>query len=169
MPEFTLCLPPARWGPRKADPVQWQYCQFSMYFFQFNQNSTIHTDLEVNQPLSSTCSPPTPEHRFPVYWQYCHISVDFFQFYQSSTIYADFLVILPFQRRFYPFLSHTLAGDPGPSSLNAMIILPDFDGFLPISSKLDHFFRFSRHPSNTNFDPLSLTGSLKTHCLRFTG
>ena len=26
-------------------PVQWKYCQFSMYFFQFNQNSTIYTDL----------------------------------------------------------------------------------------------------------------------------
>ena len=40
-----------------------------------------------------------------------------------------------------------------------MIILPDFDGFLPISSKLDHFLRFSRHPSNTNF------GSLISHQL----
>ena len=28
-------------------PVQWKYCQFSMYFFQFNPNSTIHTDLIV--------------------------------------------------------------------------------------------------------------------------
>ena len=26
-------------------PVQWKSCQFSMYFFQFNQNSTIYTDL----------------------------------------------------------------------------------------------------------------------------
>ena len=41
-------------------PMQWQYCQFSMYFFQFNQNSTIYTDLIAirhqqcqNQPFVS--------------------------------------------------------------------------------------------------------------------
>ena len=40
--------------------MQWQYCQFSMYFFQINQNSTIYTDLIAirhlqcqNQPFVS--------------------------------------------------------------------------------------------------------------------
>ena len=58
-------------------PVQWQYCQFSMDFFQLNQNSTIVTDLNIirhlqgqNQPfvshlLAEDPGPSTPNMILP--------------------------------------------------------------------------------------------------------
>ena len=45
--------------------------------------------------------------------------------------------------------SHLPAEDPGPSILSAVAILPDLDGFLQISSKLDYLYRFSRNPTPT--------------------
>ena len=38
-------------------------------------------------------------------------------------------------------------GDPGPSIPFVVAILPDFDEFLLISSKLDYLYRCNRHPT----------------------
>ena len=45
------------------------------------------------------------------------------------------------------FVSHLFAEDSGPVIPGVVAILPDFDGFRPISSKLDHLYRFSHHPT----------------------
>ena len=68
-----------------------------------------------------------------------------FLFRQNSTIYTDLAVIQPVQWSFKPFVSHLLAEGPGLSFSSVGAILPDVDGFRPISPKLDHLYRFSRH------------------------
>ena len=73
--------------------------------------------------------------------------MDFFKSRQNSTIYTDFAVIRHLQCPSLPFFSHLLAEDPGLSISNVVAILPDFDGFRPISSKLGYFFRFGPHPT----------------------
>ena len=70
-----------------------------------------------------------------------------FQFRQNSTIYTDLAVIQTIQWSFKPFVSHLLAEDPGLSIPSAVAILPDFDGFLPILSKLNYLDRCNRHPA----------------------
>ena len=70
-----------------------------------------------------------------------------FQFRQNSTIYTDLAVIQTIQWSFKPFVSHLFAEDPGLSISSAVAILPDFDGFLPILSKLNYLDRCSRHPA----------------------
>ena len=80
-------------------------------------------------------------------WQYCQFSMYFFQFNQNSTIYTDLIAIRPIQWQNQPFVSCLLAEDPGPSILNIVAILPDFDGFLPILSKLNYLYRCNRHPT----------------------
>ena len=42
---------------------------------------------------------------------------------------------------------HLLAENPGPLIPSVVAILPDFDGFLQITSKLDYLYRFSRNPT----------------------
>ena len=71
--------------------------------------------------------------------------MDFFKSRQNSTIHTDLVIIRHLQCPSYPFVSHLLAEDPGLSIFSVVAILPDFDGFRPISSKLGYFFRFSRH------------------------
>ena len=71
--------------------------------------------------------------------------MDFFQFHQNSTVYTDLAVIRPFQWPFWPFVSHLLAENPGPSIPHVVAILPYVDGFLPILSKLNYLFRCNRH------------------------
>ena len=70
-----------------------------------------------------------------------------FQFRQNSAIYTDLAVIPTNQWSFKHFVSHLLAEDPGLSIPSAVAILPDFDGFLPISSKLNYLDRCNRHPA----------------------
>ena len=70
-----------------------------------------------------------------------------FQFRQNSAIYTDLAVIPTIQWSFKTFVSHLLAEDPGLSIPSAVAILPDFDGFLPISSKLNYLDRCNRHPA----------------------
>ena len=186
--------------------MQWQFCQFSMYFFQFNQNSTIYTDLTVIQHLQCQYQPfvsyllaedpgpsipniaailpdfdgfvpilsklnylyrynrhptlqyqnlPFVSHRLaedqgrpiPVQWQYCQFAMYFFQFNHSSTIYTDLIATRHLQCQNQAFVSYLLAEDPGPSIPNIVAILPYFDGFLPILSKLNHLYRWNRHPT----------------------
>ena len=50
-------------------------------------------------------------------------------------------------RKSKPFVSHLLAENPGPLIPSVVAILPDFDGFLQITSKLDYSYRFSRNPT----------------------
>ena len=59
--------------------------------------------------------------------------MDFLQFYQNSTISKDITVTPLPKTPNEPFFSYLLAEDPGPSIPNIVAILPDFDGFLPIS------------------------------------
>ena len=73
--------------------------------------------------------------------------MDFFKFRQNSTIYTDLAVIQHLQCQSQPFVSYLLAEDPGPSIPNRVAILPDFDGFLPILSKLNYLYRCNRHPT----------------------
>ena len=70
----------------------------------------------------------------------------FLLFPPNLTIYTDLAVIQPVQWSFWSFVSHLLAEDPGISIPSVVAILPDFDEFFPTSSKLDHLYRFSRHP-----------------------
>ena len=67
-----------------------------------------------------------------------------FQFRQNSAIYTDLAVIQTIQWSLKPFVSHLLAEDPGLSIPSAVAILPDFDGFLPILSKLNYLDRCNR-------------------------
>ena len=71
----------------------------------------------------------------------------FLLFPQNSTIYTDLVIIQLVQWSFWPFVSHLLAEDPGISIPSVVAILPDFDEFFPTLSKLDHLYRFSRHPT----------------------
>ena len=61
-----------------------------------------------------------------------------FLFRQNSTIYTDLAVIQPVQWSFKPVVSHLLAEGPGLSFSSVVAILPDVDGFRPISSKFDY-------------------------------
>ena len=73
--------------------------------------------------------------------------MDLFQFYQNSTIYANLTVIRPPQCQNNTFVSHLLAEDPGKPIPSVVAILPVFDRYLPISSKLDYRYRCYRHPT----------------------
>ena len=70
-------------------PVQWQYCQFSMYFFQFNQNSTIYTDLIAIRHLQCQNQP------FVIYL----LAED------PGPSIANIVAILPYVDGFLPILS----------------------------------------------------------------
>ena len=63
----------------------------------------------------------------------------------------------PKMRKSKPFVSHLLAENPGPLIPSVVAILPDFGGFLQITSKLDYLIRFSRN--------LTPTMSVLTLCL----
>ena len=73
--------------------------------------------------------------------------MDFFKFRQNSTIYTDLAEVKHLQCQYQPFVSCLLAEDPRPSILNIAAILPDFDGFLPILSKLNYLYRYNRNPT----------------------
>ena len=64
--------------------------------------------------------------------------MNFFAFHQNLTIYTDVTVIRPLKCQNQPFVSHLLAENPGPLIPSVVAILPDFDGFLQITSKLDY-------------------------------
>ena len=102
MPKLTLCLPPARWGPRALD----SRCSGNIASFRWISSNLIETRL-----------------------------------------FTDLIVIWHLQCQNQPYVSHLLAEDPGPLIPGAVAILPDFDGLRPISSKLDHLYRFNRHPT----------------------
>ena len=72
-----------------------------------------------------------------------------FNFHQNLTIYTDVTVIQPLKCQNQPFVSHLLAENPGHLIPSVVAILPDFDGFLQITSKLDYLYRFSRNPTPT--------------------
>ena len=73
MSVLTLCLPPARWGPKAPDSeCNGNIASFRRISSNYNQNSTIYTDLIVIRhlnakinPLSPTCSAEDPGHSIP--------------------------------------------------------------------------------------------------------
>ena len=142
---LTLCLPPARWGPKTLD----FQCSVNIAWFRWILSNLVKTRpfIQIQPPsdpsygrfnlLSPTCTLRTQGPRFSVKGQYCQISVDFLKFRQNSTIHTDLAIIQHLQYPNSPFVSHLLAEDPGPSIPSVVAILPDIDGFLPISSKLD--------------------------------
>ena len=65
----------------------------------------------------------------------------------KTRLFTDLIVIWHLQCQNQPFVSHLLAEDSGPSIPSVVAILPNFDDFLIISSKLDHLYRFNRHPT----------------------
>ena len=155
MPKSTLCLPPAPWGPRALDSrCSGNIASFRWISFNFIKKTWLSVQMLPSSdpsnakmnPLSPTCSLGTQGLQFPVWWQYCLISMIFLLFRQNSTNYTDLAVIQPVQWWFWPFVSHLLAEDPRLSISSVVSILPDFDEFFPTSSKLDHLYRFSRHP-----------------------
>ena len=139
-------------GPRF--PVSWQYCQISMDFFQFHQNSAISSDLAFTRPFNGLFNPfvfhlLTEDSGTSILSvvHYCLILMNSFQFRQNWAIYTDLAVIPIIQWSFKPFVSHLLAEDPGLSIPSAVAILPYFDGFLPILSKLYYLDRCNLHPA----------------------
>ena len=100
MPVLTLCLHLLAEDPRHLIQSVMAILPVSKDFFQFNQNSTIYTDLIVIRhlnakinPLSPTCSLRTRDPRLPIVVAICQISMDFFKSRQNSTIYTDLAVI----------------------------------------------------------------------------
>ena len=74
--------------------------------------------------------------------------MDFFQFLKKNlAIYTYVTVIRPLKCQNEPFVSHLLAKNLGPLISSVEAILPDFDGFLPILSKLNYLHRCNRHPT----------------------
>ena len=67
----------------------------------------------------------------------------------KTRLFTDLIVIWHLQCQNQPFVSHLLAEDSGPSIPSVVAILPDIDGLLQISSKLDSLYRFSRNPTPT--------------------
>ena len=65
----------------------------------------------------------------------------------SFNFIKTWLSIRPLKCQNQPFVSHLLAENPGPLIPSVVAILPDFDGFLQITSKLDYLYRFSRNPT----------------------
>ena len=58
MSVLTLCLPPARWGTKAPDSeCNGNIAKFSKDFFQFNQISTIYSDLIVIRHLNAKINP----------------------------------------------------------------------------------------------------------------
>ena len=125
-----------------------------MDFVQFCQNSAVSWNLALTRPFKWPYKPFVfhllTEDPGPSILSVVAILPDFNEFLpfrQNSTIYTDIAVIQPIQWSFKPFVSHLLAEDPGLSIPSAMAILPDFDGFLPILSKLNYLHRCNRHPT----------------------
>ena len=75
--------------------------------------------------------------------------MNFLYFHLNLTIYTNVTVIRPLKCQNQPFVSHLLSENPGPLIPSVVEILPDFDGFLQITSKLDYLYRFSRDPTPT--------------------
>ena len=135
-------------------PVQWQYCQISMDFFQFYQNSTTYTDVTVIRPLkcqinplSPTCSLRTQGPWFPVQWQYCQFSMDFFQFHKKKLdhLYRCYRHPTPKMPKL------TLCLPPArwePRALDSKCS-GNIARFRRISSKLDYLYKFSRNRTPT--------------------
>ena len=65
----------------------------------------------------------------------------------SFNFIKTWLSLRPLKCQNQPFVSHLLAENPGPLIPSVVAILPDFDGFLQITSKLDYLYRFSRNPT----------------------
>ena len=151
MPKSPLCLLPASWGPRALDfqrsgniaRFRWISSNLIKIRLFIQIETSSDPTMQKIYPLSPTCSLRTKGCQFPVQWQYCQFSMDFFQLNQNSTIVTDLNVIRHLRGQNQPFVSHLLSEDPGPSIPN--VILPNFDGFLLISSKLNYLYRFSRH------------------------
>ena len=156
-----------------------------MDFFQFHQNTTVYTDLAVTRPFQWPFWPfishllaEDPGHSIP------RVAAIF--------PYIDgFLPILSKLKYLYrcnrhltlkcensPFVSHLLAENQGPLIRSVVAILPDSDGFLQISLKLDYLYRFSlnRTPTlsvlilclpHSRWGPTALDSQCRCNIVRF--
>ena len=125
-----------------------------MNFFQFRQNSTIYMESDISHT-----------HPMPNLTHFSHVLAE-----DPGTSTSSVVAILPDFDRFLriwsklnylyrfncqqapimlvlTFVSQLLAEDPGPSIPSVVAILPDFDGLLQLSSKLDYLYRFSHNPT----------------------
>ena len=154
MPKLTFCLPPVRRRPKAPDSE----CNGNIASFRRISSNLIKTQLFTyliftwhlqcqNQPFVSHLLAEDSGPSIPSVVAILPNFDDFLIICQNSTNYTDLSVIQPVQWWFWPFVSHLFAEDPRLSISSVVSILPDFDEFFPTSSKLDHLYRFSRHPT----------------------
>ena len=152
---LTICLPPAGWGPW-ALPSQ---CGGNIVRFRWISSNFVKTRL-----FTWNLTSHTPDAQFnpflpPPCWGLgklnCQCSGNIARFWQISSNLVKLNYLYRFNRQQAPivpvltFVSQLFAEDPGPSIPNVVVILPDFDGLLQLSSKLDYLYRFSRNPTPT--------------------
>ena len=124
-----------------------------MDFFKFQQNSTVYTDLAAIQPFQWSFQPFVShllvEDTGPSILSEVAILPDFRWISSKIVKTRLFIQIYPLSNTYNAknniFVSPLLAEDPGPSITSVVAILPDFDGFPPILSKLNYLYRCSHH------------------------
>ena len=124
-------------------------------FFQFNQNSTIYTDLIVIRHLNAKIHPLSPPARWgPGTLDSFVVAIlpDFDEFLLISsnlTIYTDVTVVRPWNAKINPLSPTCSLRTQGlDSECSGQYCQISMD-FFQITSKLDYLYRLSRDPTPT--------------------